>query len=45
MVKLSKMGGTDWMRAKSKAKAATREMAKELIELYARRKRTEGHFL
>lgn len=42
MVKLSKMGGTDWMRAKSKAKAATREMAKELIELYARRKRTKG---
>lgn len=42
MVKLSKMGGTDWMRAKSKAKASTKEMAKELIELYARRKRTKG---
>ena len=42
VVKLSKMGGTDWMRSKSKAKAATREMAKELIELYARRKRTKG---
>lgn len=42
MVKLSKMGGADWMRAKSKAKASTKEMAKELIELYARRKRTKG---
>jgi len=42
LVKLSKMGGADWTRAKTKAKAATREMAKELIELYARRKRTPG---
>lgn len=41
-VRLSKTGGADWVRAKSKAKAATREMAKELIELYARRKRTKG---
>ncbi len=41
-VKLSKMGGTDWNRAKSKAKAATKEMAKELIELYAKRKRSKG---
>ncbi|MBQ3859097.1 MAG: transcription-repair coupling factor [Clostridia bacterium] len=41
-VRLSKMGGTDWTRAKTRAKAATREMAKELIELYARRKRTRG---
>ncbi|MBE6569937.1 MAG: transcription-repair coupling factor [Ruminococcaceae bacterium] len=42
MVKLSKMGGADWTKAKSKAKAATKEMAKELIDLYARRKRTKG---
>lgn len=41
-VKLSKMGGADWNRAKSKAKAATREMAHELIELYAARKRAKG---
>lgn len=41
-VKLSKMGGADWTKTKTKAKAATREMAKELIELYARRKRTKG---
>ncbi|MBE6541927.1 MAG: transcription-repair coupling factor [Ruminococcaceae bacterium] len=42
LVKLSKMGGADWTKAKSKAKASTKEMAKELIELYARRKRTQG---
>ena len=41
-VHLSKMGGADWTRAKGRAKAATREMARELIELYARRKRTPG---
>ncbi len=41
-VKLSKMGGADWNKAKSKAKAATREMAKKLIELYAARKRSKG---
>lgn len=42
MVKLSKMSGADWTKAKTKAKASAREMAKELIELYAKRKRTEG---
>ncbi len=41
-VRLSKMGGADWNKAKSKAKASTKAMAKELIELYARRKRTKG---
>jgi len=41
-VKLSKMGGADWTRTKAKAKAATKEMAKELIELYAARKRAKG---
>ncbi len=41
-VKLSKMGGAEWTRARTKAKAATREMAKELIALYAERKRTPG---
>jgi len=41
-VKLSKMGGAEWKNAKAKAKKASQEMAKELIELYARRKRTKG---
>ncbi|MCL2427031.1 MAG: transcription-repair coupling factor [Oscillospiraceae bacterium] len=42
-VKLSKLGGTDWTKAKSRAKKAAREMAKELIKLYAERQRVAGH--
>ena len=42
-VKLSKMGGTEWARTKSRAKAAARSMAKELTALYAARSRTKGH--
>ncbi len=41
-VRLSKMGGSDWTRAKSRASASAKEMAKELIELYARRRRAKG---
>ena len=40
--KLSKLGGTDWARAKSKAKAAIADLARELLELYARRSITPG---
>ena len=42
LVKLSKLGGSDWTKAKTKAKAAAKEMAKELISLYAERMRKEG---
>ncbi len=42
-VKLSKMGGADWTRAKKKASAAAKEMAAQLIRLYAARRRTKGH--
>jgi transcription-repair coupling factor (superfamily II helicase) len=42
-VKLSKMGGADWARAKTRAKSAAKEMAKGLIELYAERQRVKGH--
>ena len=41
-VKLSKMGGAEWTRTKNKAKSAARDIAKKLIELYARRQRSEG---
>ena len=41
-VRLSKMGGTDWTNKKQRAKTAAREMAKELINLYARRTRING---
>ena len=42
-VKLSRMGGTDWAKTKSRAKAAAKEMAGQLIALYAERKRKPGH--
>lgn len=43
LIKLSKFGGAEWGRAKAKAKAAVKDMAKDLIDLYARRMRTEGY--
>lgn len=43
MLHLSKLGGTEWSRAKSKVKAEVKEMAKELIELYAERLRRPGY--
>ena len=41
-VKLSKMGGGEWQRTKSRAKAAAKDIAKELIALYAARQRMGG---
>ncbi len=42
-VKLSKLGGTDWAKAKAKAKGAAKELASELVRLYAERSRRPGH--
>ncbi len=41
-VKLSKMGGTDWSRQTAKAKSAAKNIAKDLIRLYAERQRRPG---
>lgn len=41
-VKLSKMGGTDWHKTKSRAKTAAKDMAAKLIKLYAERERLPG---
>ena len=41
-VKLSKMGGTEWAKTKSRAKSAAKNIAKHLIELYAKRKNSPG---
>ena len=41
-MKLSKMGGAEWVKTKAKAKKAATDMAKELIALYAARLRREG---
>ncbi len=43
LVKLSKMGGEAWTKSKNRAKAAAKDMAKELIKLYAARMRLPGH--
>ncbi|MBQ5809259.1 MAG: transcription-repair coupling factor, partial [Clostridia bacterium] len=42
LLKLSKMGGAEWKHAKSRAKSAVSDMAKELIKLYAERMRLPG---
>ena len=41
-VKLNKLGGTDWSKQKSRAKAAAKDLAKGLIALYAERQRRPG---
>ena len=41
-VKLSKMGGGDWQRAKTRAKGAAKDIAKDLIKLYAERQSQPG---
>lgn len=41
-VKLAKLGGSEWKNTKSRVRAATQEMAKELISLYARRQQAKG---
>ncbi|MFC5089293.1 transcription-repair coupling factor [Corynebacterium aquatimens] len=40
---LSKMGGSDWKATKRKARAAVREIAGELVQLYAKRQAAPGH--
>ena len=41
-VKLAKLGGDAWAKTKTRVRKATQEMAKELIELYARRQQAAG---
>ena len=40
---LDRLGGTTWERAKGKVKKAMRDMAEELLKLYAARKAVAGH--
>ncbi len=42
LVKLSKFGGAEWGKSKARAKAAVKEIAKDLIKLYAERERRPG---
>ncbi len=41
-VRLSKMDGVDWMKKRSRAKGAAKEMAEKLIALYAERQKISG---
>ncbi len=41
-IKLSKLGGTDWHKTKARVRQEVRDMAKELIALYAERARRPG---
>ncbi len=41
--KLSKMGGSDWQKAKAKVRSEVSEIAQELVVLYQRRVTSEGH--
>ena len=41
--RLSKMGGADWTKVKTKAQKAITIMATDLLRLYAQRKISEGH--
>jgi len=40
---LSKMGGSDWSAAKTKARRAVRDIAVELVKLYSARMASKGH--
>lgn len=40
--KLNKLGGEQWNKTKAKVKGAVKQIAKELVELYAERQETEG---
>jgi transcription-repair coupling factor (superfamily II helicase) len=40
---LDKLGGTSWEKAKTRVKKAMRDMAEELLKLYAARKAVVGH--
>jgi transcription-repair coupling factor (superfamily II helicase) len=41
--KVYKLGGTEWIKAKKKVKESVREMADDLVKLYAERQQVKGH--
>jgi transcription-repair coupling factor (superfamily II helicase) len=42
---LSRLGGTEWRNTRAEVREAVQEVAKDLLELYARRSMVEGHAL
>ncbi|MDD5953035.1 MAG: transcription-repair coupling factor [Oscillospiraceae bacterium] len=43
LVKLNKLGSNDWQKSKARVRTAVKDMAKELIKLYAARMNAKGH--
>ncbi len=41
--RVNKLGGTEWTKAKYRAKKAVNEIAQDLVDLYAKRAKQEGH--
>ena len=41
--KLNKLGGQEWAKTKTRVRGAVKEIAKELVELYAARQKEEGY--
>lgn len=42
LVKLNKLGGKEWQKTRSRVRAAVKDIAQELIALYAKRKAIQG---
>ena len=42
-MKLHRLGGQEWQKAKSRVRAAVKDIAKELIQLYSKRMATPGY--
>ncbi len=42
-IKLNKLGGKDWAKTRNKVRSSVKDMAKDLIELYSKRLKIEGH--
>lgn len=40
--RLHRMGGTEWVKAKARAKKSVEDIAKQLIEIYAKRRQAKG---
>lgn len=43
VVRLNKIGGSEWTKTKTKVRGMVKDIAKELIELYSKRIKTPGH--
>ncbi|QNK39711.1 transcription-repair coupling factor [Caproicibacter fermentans] len=42
-IRLSRLGGSDWQKAKAKVRRAVKDIADDLIRLYAQRMQAKGH--